>query len=136
MHPSSLPYIIPYLIAALVSLGIAVHIWWHRAIRGATSFLLVSFGVLIWSGGVAMALVSPSLGAKTWWTAFQMIGVVLLPLGWLVFAWQYGRITHRVQLVMWLLLALEPLLTIYLAWTNGSNNLLWRSIRLEFSGPL
>ncbi len=136
MHPSSLLYIIPYLIAALISLGIAVHIWWHRVIRGATSFLLVSFGVLIWSGGVAMELVSPSLGSKAWWTAFQMFGVVILPLGWLVFAWQYGRISRRVPPVMWVLLALEPLLTIYLAWTNGSNNLMWPSIHLDASGPV
>ena len=136
MHPSPLPYIIPYLIAALISLGIALHIWWHRRIHGATAFLLVSLGVFIWSGGVAMEMVSPSLGAKQLWTDIQMFGVVILPLGWLVFAWQYGRITHGVPLLMWALLAFEPLLTVYLAWTNASTHLVWRTTWLDTSGPV
>jgi diguanylate cyclase (GGDEF)-like protein/PAS domain S-box-containing protein len=136
MHPSPLPYILPYLIAALASLGMALHIWWHRTIRGATTFLLVSLGVFIWSGGVAMEMISPTLDTKQAWTDIQMFGVVILPLGWLVFAWQFGRITRRVPLVMWALLALEPLLTVYLAWTNGSSNLVWRTTWLDSSGPV
>ena len=136
MYPSALPYIIPYLIAALISLGIGLHIWWHRRIRGATAFLSVSLGVFIWSGGVAMEMVSPGLSAKQWWTDIQMFGVVILPLGWLVFAWQFGRITHRVPPLMWALLAIEPLLTVYLAWTNASTHLVWRTTWLDTSGPV
>ena len=135
MVSGSLPYIVPYLISALVSLGITLHIWWHRTIRGATTFLLVALGVIIWSGGVVMELVSPSLGAKQGWTDIQMFGVVLLPLGWLAFAWQYGRSTHRVPPMMWALLALEPLLIVYLVWSSGSNGLVWRSTWLDTSGP-
>ncbi|MDR3574399.1 MAG: diguanylate cyclase [Anaerolineaceae bacterium] len=136
MHPSPLPYITLYLMAALVSLGIALHVWWHRSIRGARTFLLVSLGVFIWSGGVVMELVSPSLGAKQLWTDIQMFGVVILPLGWLAFAWEYGRVTRRVLPLMWALLALEPLLTVYLAWTNGSHSLFWRTTWLDTSGPI
>jgi diguanylate cyclase (GGDEF)-like protein/PAS domain S-box-containing protein len=135
MDLSPLPYITPYLAAAIISLGILVHIWWHRTLRGAAAFLLVPLGVLIWSSGVAMELVSPTLSAKQWWTGIQIFGEVILPLGWLVFAWQYGRVSRRVPLAMWALLAVEPLLTIYLAWTNGSNSLLWRSTWLDLSGP-
>ncbi len=129
------PYVFPVVAAAVVSAWLALVAWRRRPMLGATPFSLLMLSVAQWSLGYALELASPDLATKLFWDNIAWLGAVSAPAAWLTFALQYtgrtGWLTRRNVII----LALEPLVTLLLVWTNDLHGLINNSVRLNTSGP-
>lgn len=129
-------YALAMFVTAAISAALALYIWRQRPAAGATPFALCMAGIAEWSFGYALELGSPELAAKLFWTSFNFVGIVTVPVAFLIFALQY---THRER---WLtrrnlvLLLSIPIATLLLAWTNDWHHLIRSAERLDTSGPI
>jgi len=134
MHWQYNPYVLPLLGAAAVSAAIALFAWRRRPAPGATPFVLLTLAVAEWSLGYALELGSADLPTQIFWAKVEYLGIVSVSVMWLAFVLQYtGRekwLTRRNGA----LLAIVPLITLLLVWTNDVHGLIWRDIRLDTSG--
>ncbi len=109
------------LVASLISLALSLLIWRKRA----PGLALLMFSSSLWLFAYALELGSLSLSAALFWARVQYLGIVLLPLSWLIFAtkqadWQIPRWG-------WAVLSLFPFVTLLIVWTNGWHGLFWIS---------
>lgn len=133
MSWQNLLYISPLVIAAVVSAALSLFAWRRRPAPGAIPFAMIMLAVSEWSLGYALELGNPGLQGKIFWAGIQYIGIVIIPVAWLIFALQYtGRdrwLTPRNQA----LLAIAPLLTLLMVITNDAHRLIWYRIELDTS---
>ncbi len=126
-------------VVSLISLAVAVYAWRLESTRSAKplSLLMVCFGW--WAGTYGFELAAPSLEAKLFWAKAEYVGIVPVPVVWLVFALSYAGYDHRLKL-KWLrivgALFVLPLLTLLAVWTNEVHGLIWSSARLRQVGNL
>jgi len=120
--------------AAATSAALALYVWRRRPAPGAEPFALLMLAVAVWSLGYALELGCIDLRAQVLWAKVEYLGIVTLPVTWLVFALHYaGReqwLTPR-RLAM---VVIEPLVVLLLVWTNDVHGLIWSGIRLDASG--
>ena len=129
------PYIIPLLITTFISVIVILYAWRRRTTPAAKAFILLVAAVISWSLGYILELSGMDLSTKVLWGKVQYFGIASLPVLWLSFALQYtnrdGWLTRR-NLT---LLAVIPLITVLLVWTNETHGLIWRQIEMDESGP-
>src|SRR5215469_16513553 len=128
MHWQFNPYVIPLLIAAVVSIWLILSAWQRRSMPGAIPFGLLMLGAAEWSLSYALELVSPDLPTKVFWDNFIWPGALIASAAWLAFALQY---TGRGKWLTWrtvALLSILPLVTVLLAWTNNIHGLIYSNI--------
>lgn len=124
------PYILPLLIAALISSLVAIYAWTRRA-SASSAIALTILGLTIaeWSLGYALEIAGTDLSTKLFWGKLQYIGIAGMPLFWLIFAYNHAnqgnRLTHRRMF----LLSIVPVITIVLVFTTEMHGLVWK----EFS---
>ncbi len=125
-------YIYPLVINAILGLFLALFIARYHLAPGARALLFLIFGASLWSNGYALELISPDLGMKLFWAKFQYFGIVTVPLAWFVFAVQHlGPSAWTQRLLKYkAFLAVLPILTLCLVWTNEIHHLVWRETRL------
>ena len=124
------PYIIPLLIAALVSGILAVLFWRRRTMRGAIPFVLFAIGASLWCLTYALELAGADIPSKLFAIKLQYIGIATIPLCWLIFVLQYTRRWQAVRPYLPLLLII-PIATIIAAWLEPNIHLLYQSITLD-----
>ena len=135
MHWQYTPYVLPLVVAAVVSAVVARMAWRRRRVPGATSLLLLMLVIIEWSLMNVLELGSPELEVKLFWANLQYLGIVIVPMMWLVFALQYtGREKHLTYRNLVLLL-IVPVITLFLAWTNNLHGLMAYNVRLDTGGP-
>jgi len=129
------PYALALFISALVSGVVAVYAWRRRPTTGATPLSLFMLAATIWSLAYALELASVDLGAKVFWAKVQYFGIVsVAPLMLLIVLQYIGReqwLTRR-NLI---LLAIVPIMTLVLVWTNGVHKLIWEDLQLVQQSP-
>ena len=134
MHWQYNPYVLALVIAAAVSAAVAFFAWRRRPASGATPLALLMLAVAEWSLAYALGMASADLSAKVFWAKVQYFGLVTLPIMWLILALQYTKREKWLTRRNLVLLAIMPLLTLLLAWTNESHGLIWSDIRLDTTG--
>lgn len=135
MHWQYTPYALPLVITAAISAVVALMAWRRRRVPGAITLLVFMLAVVEWSLVNVLELGSPELEVKLFWANLEYLGIVIIPVMWLVFALQYtGREKHLTYRNLALLLII-PVVTFFLAWTNSLHGLMRYNIRLDASGP-
>ncbi len=134
MHWQSTPYVLPVVISAIISTWVALLTWRRRHTPGATSFSLLMWAVAEWSLAYALELGSPDLPTKLYWDNISWLGAVCAPTLWLAFALQYTGRARWLTRKSVAILAVEPLVTLLLVWTNQFHGLIESKIRLDTSG--
>src|SRR5947209_9865666 len=118
MHLQFTPYVLPVLASGAVSAVLACYAWSRRPAPGATAFSLLMLAVAEWSLAYALELANTDLPTILFWDNISWLVAASAPTLWLAFALQYtGRarwLTRRTLAA----LALEPLITVLLVWTN------------------
>ncbi|WP_082222606.1 histidine kinase N-terminal 7TM domain-containing protein [Halorubrum halophilum] len=122
--------------SAVLSASLSVVALRNRDIAGALSLGVLLSAVTFWAVGKIAELASPGLPATLFWANAQYAGIVVVIAMWLLFVltytgqyrWQTRRIT--------LLLAVEPLLALFVIWTNESHGLFRTSTDLLSYGSL
>jgi signal transduction histidine kinase len=121
------------ILSAIVAAALALYAWRRRSTPGATSFSLLMSAVALWSVGVVFGLASPDLPTKMIWAKFVFFGIVTVPFAWFTFTLEYTGRERWLTTRMLLLLAVEPFITLALAWTNEAHGLVYTSTVLDSS---
>ncbi len=128
-------YLLPLLIAAALSSGLSVYALRRRAATGWLGFAAMTLAVAVWALGYALEIAGGDLPTKIFYAKIQYIGIVTVPVAWLVFALHFAQrgawLTRR-RLVG--LLAI-PAVTLLLTFTNETHRLIWSDTYLDRSGP-
>jgi len=136
LHGAAIPYMLHMLVLAVTAVAVAIYIWRRRSAPGAMAAVLLALAVAVRSLGYAFELGLVGLAAKLFWVRFAHLGMAIAPIAWLVLALKYtgrGRWLRGRYLA---LLAIEPLVTLLLAWTNEYHHLVYSEVRLDTSGLL
>lgn len=131
-------YISFLLIGASTAVYLAYTITKLRTSPGAWPLLVLMLAAAEWSVGYALELASAAAADKLFWAKVEYLGIVTVAPAWFVFALHYttrknwfARRSRRLAL-----LAIVPVLTLLLAWTNETHGLIWSQVRFDASGPV
>lgn len=120
-------YIVPLLLAGAVSGLLAVHLWRCRHVPGGVALSVLMSAVTVWLVTYTLWLVNEGEQAKDTLSKLEFAGIVTVPVAWFVFSAQYtghGRWFTRGRLAG---LAIIPITTLVLTWTNQMHGLVWTS---------
>lgn len=122
-----------YLLAAVPYAGLGLYAWIRRPSVAGTPFAWMMLGMAIWSFFYSLEILFPDLQTKLRLENLVYIGVVSLPVFFLMFALEFsGRghlLTPRNKLLLWIF----PLFILFLVTTNNLHNLMWDSETVEES---
>ncbi|MBT3362738.1 MAG: PAS domain S-box protein [Chloroflexi bacterium] len=137
MHLTASPYIIIGLFISAVFAALFIYIWRYRTMpKEAAPLSLALLTVSMWLAAYSLGLISIDLETKLLWAKIEYIGITLMPLCLVSFAIFYARLQKWQQPKILALLAIIPLVTLVLAWTNESHELIWRNVSITPGGPL
>ncbi len=129
----TLLYTLPLIAATALLLGLIGYIWRRRHVPGGWQLILLGCAGAIWSAFYALELAMAAQPIAVLWAKFQYVGIVTVPVAWLLFAWGYGGRTRQPSRTVLLLLWVVPLVTLALVWTNELHHLVWPNISLDTS---
>jgi len=124
------------LLATLVSLSIGIYLFKWRLAIGGPALIILFFSSAQWSLGHFLELYSVGLDAKLFWDNLQFIGYSLLTPATLVFILHHTEHKSWISRRLLAALAVEPLLTNVLAWTNPLHGLVRLNPSLVVEGPV
>lgn len=128
------PYIIPLALAALISAGLAVHIWNRRSLPGAKPAVALMAAIFVWSACFMYQFMGVELETKLFWARMQYFGIASLPLALFAFALAFTGRDGWLTRARFSALAAIPLLTVLLVLSNDSHRLFWSDWSLESAG--
>lgn len=128
------PYIIPLIIAALISGWVAVYSWSRRTNLGALALTLLASAVAEWSIGYALEIAGADLATKVIWGKIQYLGIVLVPLMWVGFAFHHANQAKWLTLRTLVSLSIVPLITFGLVLTTEKHGMIWSEIGIARTG--
>ena len=80
------PYTIPLLLTAATSGLLILYVRRYQNTPGADPLSALLLAVSVWSLGYALELGSASLATKIFWSNVAYVGIVTVPVAWLVFS--------------------------------------------------
>lgn len=123
--------------SALVSTSLGIFIFTRRNGRAAADLGVLAFLIAEWALAYGLEIAAPDLPAKIFWAQFEYIGIAFVPLAWLSFAISYaGLETAGRRLTFLGMLAIFPLITVMMAFTNNWHGLFWSDAFLEPVGEI
>lgn len=123
-------------LATGIAWGTAVLAWNRRQNPGAKPFLGLMVAAGWWAFTYAFELLNPALEAKLVWVNLQYLGIVTLPVFWLLFALSYTDQLDKVPFHYQAGLFVIPILTVLLIFTNPLHHLIWQEATVVFSEGL
>lgn len=103
--------------------GIALLVWQRRLLPGARAFALYMLAVTEWVLGYALMLAAPDREMQALWGNIRNIGVVAAPTLWFIFILAYTQHDRWLTRRRLALLAIPPLVSITVIWTNAWHGL-------------
>ncbi len=122
------PITIPLLVSTVILSIILFTAIGRRQVAGARSFIWLMSCVTVWTVCYALALSGKDLQTNVFWSKFQFIGIVFVPVSWLVFSLEYSHLSRFINRRTIILLSIVPLAALALIWTNDYHHLFWASI--------
>jgi two-component system, cell cycle sensor histidine kinase and response regulator CckA len=112
--------------ATLVA-ALALYAWTHRSAAGASAFAMLMSAVSLWAFIVVVELLSPSNEAVLLLVKIEYVFIASIPPSLLVYALSYSGYGQRLGLARAAAMALVPITTVVLMWTNDHHGLIWQS---------
>lgn len=129
------PYIFPLVLAAVIAVFVAIYVWQRRFhASGGNSLALLALACAEWSLGYALEIAGADLSTKIFWGKIQYLGIVAVPLLWVIFAYSYSHNGTPISRRGISLLSIVPVVTLLLAFTTESHGLIWKDIRIRTVG--
>lgn len=128
-------YLSPVFMAVILSALLAVFTWRRRPATGAIPLTLTMFFTAEWSLFYILELLAPTLQEKFFWESLEYIGVVAIPVTWLMFALQYSGRERWINPTNVSLICLIPVLTLLFFWTTPQWGWMRREMWLADRGP-
>ncbi len=121
---------------ALISLAVAGYALRHRRIPGASALALYMLTVSGFLIGNALELMWPTETGTLFWAQLNYLFLVMIPLTWLAFAFQYTEKNSWLAPKHFWPFAAIPALTFLLAQTNPSHHLIWSTVTFQPVGEM
>ena len=135
MQFQSSPYILPLVLSSVLSGLVALYAWDRRATAsGAIPLVFLAVAIAEWSLGYALEIAGADLPTKIFWGKSQYIGIVTVPLLWIIFAYSYSTKGTRMTPRAVGLLSIVPLITLILAFTTEGHGLVWTDVQIYTVG--
>ena len=129
------PYILPLVASSIIAGFVGVKVWRLRATAsGATALVPLALAIAEWSLGYALEIAGADLPTKIFWGKIQYIGIVAIPLLWVIFTYSHLTQGTRMTRRNVTLLSIVPLITLILAFTTEYHGLIWKDIRIQTVG--
>lgn len=122
------PYIVPLVIAALVSGWVVLFAWINRSKPGAIPLALMALAITEWTIGYIVEISAPGLDNKVFWGKIEYIGIASVSLLWFIFAYQHSNLGKMLSVRNLVMLSVIPVITIGLAFTNELHRLVWSEV--------
>ncbi len=130
------PYIVLLLLASGVSAYAASLIWKHRTTPGAYAVLGFALGMCAWALTYAAYWASPSTPARHFWLNATYFGVVVIPGAFFTFTLHHTGRAALLRGRRLLLLTLEPVITLFLLWTDPWHGLFFAGKQVADSATI
>ena len=126
------------IISTFLGFFLAFYIARYRRAPGSQALSILILGASLWSLGYAFEIIATTLWVKLFWEKFEYFGIVIIPLAWFTFVAQYLGYPGWMKRILRYkaLLAIIPVVTLVLVWTNELHSLMWKHVILEPIGPL
>lgn len=121
-------FALPALFGAGITLALAFFAFFSSSRAAARAFAIFCLLVFVWCFGAAAEELSRSLATQIFWAKFAHVGIAWVGLTWLVFCAAYTDSLRRPYRHLWPL-AIVPLLSLGLVFTNEWHGLVWSAIR-------
>src|SRR5215203_2082259 len=126
-------YAIFLAVAAAILIYFALRAWRRRGTPGATALTVLMVAGAVWAVAYALSLVTTEPLMRIFWGEIKYLGIVAVPLAWLVFALQYTGREGWARRSVFTLLAIEPCVTLILIFINEAD-LFWSSREFSATG--
>jgi len=125
--------ILSAILLATIAIGTAAALlaWRERPEPGAVPLVILLAGQCLWSALLLFDIEASTLGAKVFWADLRWIGVVAIPVGWMLFSLEYTGRDRYIQPRYVALLSIVPVLTVVFALTD--TGLLYADSRVSTS---
>ena len=114
-----------FLCATLVSFFVAFLAWQRRTVIGAKELTLLMLAAGIWTFFIIFETVSDTESGKIFWSKFAYLGAVSTPVLYFLFFLQFIGKEKYISIKSRMLLFVIPVITLLLAITNESHQLIW-----------
>jgi PAS domain S-box-containing protein len=129
------PYIVPLIVSSIIAGFVAFYVWQRRVTAsGGRALALLALACAEWSLGYALEIAGADLPTKIFWGKSQYLGIVTVPLLWIIFAYSYSTHGTRMTPRTVSLLSIVPLITLILAFTNEAHALIWKDVQIRTVG--
>jgi len=129
------PYVLPLIVSSGIAVFVAFYVWQRRATAsGAVALVMLALACAVWSLGYALEIAGADLPTKIFWGESQYIGIVTVPLAWIIFAYSHSIPGKPIPRSTVFLLSTLPLITLILAFTTGLHGLIWKDIQINSVG--
>lgn len=128
------PYVIPMVVAGLISLINALVVAQRRGVAGSLPLLGMLLALSGWSFTYAFELASARIEWQLFWAKIEYIGIVSIPTLYLLFTLEYAQHKkvfegNKIYWVWFFSIA-----TLLLVWTSGSHQLIWTEMSQKDGG--
>ncbi|MBI9045851.1 MAG: diguanylate cyclase [Anaerolineaceae bacterium] len=118
------------LLAAGLSVYLAVYAFTKRPARGATTFAYLSLTIAVWTFAIPMGMIAPNEEMNFFWAVIRMIAVIIIPVFWLILAIKFSDRTNLLKtsnIIFWMII---PALSILLMVTTRQHQLFISEIKI------
>ena len=123
------PYSLPLVVTAMVTGALGIYAFRRRGVRtGAAAFAGLLFAVTIWSLGDALQYLSAEFDTQYWLLRFRYIGILAVPVFWLIFAARFTDQARWISQPVRLAFIVIPAVLYVVVWTNDFHHLWWTSV--------
>ena len=130
------PYFIPFVACGCITAILAVTGWRNRSFTCAQPFTLILSAVTIWSFGTSLEVASADLPTQMMAVVIGYMGIVTVPVAWLLFAFEYTGRRHWITPRHLVLLFAIPVITVFMVATNSLYHLYYTAVSPAIIGGL
>lgn len=112
--PAPIPLLIALFFSIVIGATAAILAWREGSKPGARPLVLLLIGQIWWSTSLVFRLRAPTVDGKLFWLGIMWVGVVIIPVGWLLFALDYTGRDKFLNRRYVALFSVIPILTIVL----------------------
>lgn len=132
---ASLPFVMIYLIPAIIATGLAIVMWQRRYYRGGRPFTLLLAAIAWWNLCHALSIADTTFEGTLFWSLLQNMGIVLIGPCWLLIALAYSGEWWRVDRRIRRGIFIPELIALIFALTNNLHYLWWSTVVADASRP-
>ncbi len=124
-------YYLIIVLAIFICSGLSFYSFNHEDIRGSKIFSLSLLGVTVWLIFYLLELITSNYELRLFWFKAKFIGIELIPPTFLLFSLQFTNRIKKIDLLIIILLAIKPLISLFLIFTNEMHYLFFTEINFK-----